>query len=37
MDRWRGQAQGKVTFVAAPIWVCDISDAKNGEEAVVSV
>jgi hypothetical protein len=26
-----------VTFVAAPTWICDISDAKNGEEAVVFV
>jgi hypothetical protein len=37
LDSWRGQAQGKVTFVAAPTWICDISDAKNGEEAVVFV
>lgn len=37
LDSWRGRAQGKVTFVAAPTWICDISDAKNGEEAVVFV
>jgi hypothetical protein len=37
LDSWRGQAQGKVMFVAAPTWICDISDAENGEEAVVFV
>ena len=37
LDSWKGQAQGRVTFVAAPTWICDISDAKDGEEAVVFV
>ena len=37
LESWKGQAQGKVTFVAAPTWICDISDAKSGEEAVVFV
>jgi hypothetical protein len=32
---WKGRAQGKVSFVAAPTWVCDISEANAGEEAVV--
>ena len=37
MASWKGQAQGKVRFVAAPTWICDISDAKRGEEAVVFI
>ena len=37
LQSWKGQAQGKVTFVAAAAWTCDISDAKAGEEAVVFI
>ena len=34
-ESWKGRATGKVTFVAAPTWICDISGADKGEEAVV--
>ena len=37
LDNWRGQADGRVNFVAAPTWICDISDAKRGEEIVVFI
>src|SRR2546422_6284493 len=37
LESWKGQASGTVTFVAAPTWICDISDAKKGEEAVVFI
>ena len=35
LESWKGQTHGEVTFVAAPTWICDISDAARGEEAVV--
>jgi hypothetical protein len=37
LESWKGKAQGRVRFVAAPTWACDISDAKKGEEAIVFV
>jgi len=37
LQSWKGQSLGRVTFVAAPTWTCDISDAKKGEEAVVFI
>jgi len=37
LQSWKGQSSGRVTFVAAPTWICDISDAKKGELAVVFI
>jgi hypothetical protein len=37
LDSWKGQTKGTVTFGAAATWVCDISDAKKGEEAIVFI
>lgn len=37
LESWKGEKEGEVRFVAAPTWICDISDAKRGEEAVVFV
>ena len=37
LESWKGQPLGTVTFVAAPTWTCDISEAKKGEEAVVFI
>ena len=37
LESWKGQGSGRVRFVAAPTWICDISDAKRDEEAVVFV
>ena len=37
LDSWKGQVQGRVSFVAAPTWICDISDAERHEEAVVFI
>lgn len=37
LESWKGQAEGRVSFVAAPTWICDISDAEKGEETVVFV
>ena len=37
LESWKGQANGIVTFRAAPTWICDISDAKKGEEAIVFI
>ena len=37
LDGWKGRTEGWVTFVSAPTWTCDISEAKKGEQAVVFV
>ena len=37
LDSWKGQVEGRASFVAAPTWVCDISDAERNEEAVVFI
>ena len=37
LESWKGQAEGRVMFVAAPTWICDISDAVKGEETVVFI
>ncbi len=37
LESWKGQVEGRVSFVAAPTWICDISDAKRNEEAVVFI
>jgi hypothetical protein len=37
LDSWKGQLEGRVHFVAAPTWICDISDAEKNEEAVVFI
>jgi hypothetical protein len=37
LEGWKGRVTGRVSFAAAPTWICDISDAKRNEEAVVFV
>jgi hypothetical protein len=37
LDSWKGEVKGRVSFVAAPTWICDISDAERNEEAVVFI
>ena len=37
LESWKGQGAGRVSFVAAPTWICDISDANRNEEAVVFI
>lgn len=37
LESWKGKATGTVRFGAAASWVCDISDARKGEEAVVFI
>jgi len=37
LSSWKGQPSGTVRFVAQPSWICDISEAKVGEEAIVFV
>jgi hypothetical protein len=37
LQSWKGQRDGVVSFVAQASWVCDISEAKHGEEAVVFI
>jgi len=35
LEPWKGAATRRVTYVAAPDWICDISGAATGELAVV--
>ena len=35
LESWKGKTSGTITFGASATWVCDISDAKKGEEAVI--
>src|SRR5262249_26091643 len=37
LESWKGQRDGVVSFVAQASWVCDISEAKQGEEAIVFI
>jgi len=37
LESWKGQVTGHVSFVAAPTWICDISDAEKNEEAILFV
>ena len=37
LQSWKGQRDGVVAFVAQPAWMCDISEAKRGEQAVVFI
>jgi hypothetical protein len=37
LDSWKGQQEGRVSFVAAPAWICDITEANKNEEAVVFI
>ena len=37
LESWKGQMTGHVSFVAAPTWICDISDAEKNEEAILFV
>ena len=35
LDSWKGKTSGTIAFRASATWICDISDAKKGEEAVI--
>ena len=35
LESWKGKTSGTITFGASAAWTCDISDAKQGEEAVI--
>jgi hypothetical protein len=37
LQSWKGQPSGTVRFIAQPSWICDITEAKVGEEAIVFV
>ncbi len=37
LQSWKGQRDGVVSFVAQATWTCDISEANQGEEAVVFI
>ena len=37
LQSWKGQSSGALNFVAQAEWICDISEAKQGEEAVVFI
>jgi hypothetical protein len=37
LEGWKGRSEGRLTFRASATWVCDISDANDGEEIVVFV
>lgn len=37
LESWKGSVEGRVSFVAAPTWICDISAAAKHEEAVVFI
>jgi hypothetical protein len=37
LESWKGQKQGTVSFVAQATWICDISEARQGEEAIVFI
>ena len=37
LESWKGQREGRVSFVAAPTWICDITEANKNEEAVVFI
>src|SRR5262245_60247610 len=35
IETWAGRPRPSVEFIASPTWICDISDARRGETAVV--
>ena len=37
LDSWKGKTNGTVTFGASATWICDISEARKGEETVVFI
>ena len=37
LESWKGKTSGTITFGASATWICDISDAKKGEEAIIFV
>jgi hypothetical protein len=37
LEGWKGRSEGRLTFQASSTWVCDISDANDGEEIVTFV